>query len=231
MVIVVAGLTVVLTVAVPRSNAGELYDEIIVVPCDTTITGAGTAVPVAVTLNKRKASLLLIAIWELFVPTEVGLAVIVNVAVAPAAIGPAGVTAPIVKSLLLRVMEEIFKAALPVFSMVIVVIGLTSVLTVAVPIYSCGELFVSIVEPCETTIFGFGMGAPVTLRFNLNAAVASLLFMVIVPVLTPTLVGVAVIVKDAVAPAAIGLAGVNALSTNPLLVVMDEIFNTALPVF
>jgi len=113
-VIVVGELTGVLIVAVPRSNSGELFAVIVVAPCETTITGTA---PVARTFNLNipaVGSLLFIVIDPVFKPALPGVAVMVNVEVAPEAIAVEGVSVPVANPELL-VIDEIVNVPSPVF--------------------------------------------------------------------------------------------------------------------
>jgi len=214
------------TTADPTEMAGLLLVVTGVVTFNTLNVGV---VPVTVTFSLNEGvvgSFVTMVMVPVFVPVAAGVPVTVNVADAPAAIGLASVpTAKPVEP----VTDVTVSGAVPVF-LTVKVNAVAAEPTTAVPTEMAGVLLVVIaVVPFNTWIEGT---VPVTLTFTTNEGVAgSFVAMVIVPVFVPVTAGVPVTVNVAVAPAAIGLAGVSVPTANPVEPVTDVTVSGAFPVF
>ena len=175
--------------------------------------------------------LTIVTVPTVAVVDEVGVPDTVNVAVAPAAIEPAGESAVTVKPVE-AVMLVIVKAAVPVF-LIVNVLGVLAVFTdgsgntTAVVL-----LFAITAAPSNTCAIAVGADVPITDTFTLYGVAGSLLGIVITPVVaTVEEVGVPETVKVAVAPAAIEPAGETCVTVKPVEAVIVPTVNAAAPVF
>jgi hypothetical protein len=191
-------------------------------------------VPVTLTLITNEGlvgSLLPIVTVPVFAPVAAGVPVTVKVAVAPAAIGLAGVSVPTAKSVE-PVIDVIVRDAVPVF-LIVNEYAVAAIPFAEEPTEMAGLLFVvTAVVPFNTCNAGAGAAVPVTLTFSLNEGVTgSFVTIVIVPVLAPSVAGVPVTVNVVVALAATEPGVVIALTTNPVEPVTEVTDNAAVPVF
>jgi len=114
-------LNVLVAVGLPSTaDPNDISGPLLVAPETVTVGGIGAEVPVAETFNVNVGvvgSFVTIVIAAVLVPTVVGVAVTVNVAVEPAAIdvGVAGVTADTTNAAEELVIDVNVRAALPLF--------------------------------------------------------------------------------------------------------------------
>ncbi len=218
---------------VPREIA-VLFVPTSVVLLYTCNCGAAAGVPVAVTFSLNDvvvgSSVKIVIIPVLLVPTTVGVAVTVNVALAPTATVAGTVETSNTNTVEPDVIELTLRTAVPLFVMVNVY-GVAAEPTADVPTRIAVLFVLTVVTPSFTTKAGVGALVPVDVTLITNeAVVGSFEAIVIVPPFEdPIVAGVAITFNVSEAPAATVLAppGVTAYPAEP---VIDAIFSTAPPV-
>jgi len=199
---------------------------------NTCKAGTGAAVPVTLTFSLNEGvvgSFVVIVIVPEFVPSEAGVPVTVNVALAPATT-EVGVVIAVTTNPVEPVTEVTVNADVPAFLIENEVYAVAAVPVTAEPTEIAGLLFVATVVVLFNTCSAGAVPVTLTLITN-EGVVGSFDTIVTVPVLVPVTAGVPVTVNVEEAPIAIGLAGVRVPVTKPVDPVTELIVSAAAPVF